>query len=122
MGSCVQRPVYSARIACYGLKVGARSLVGLLSALLPITQRSKRNPIPRRELFLRETKRAADDLQARRRLHPIHFGVSERLRVRICKRRGVALFRGHSVKAAPIMFDFHCDTSVVREVRLHGQR
>ncbi len=83
LGSSIQRPVYSARIAGYSLKVGTRSLVGLFSALLPITERSKRNPIPRREFFLRETKRAADDLQARRWLHPIHFGLGERLCVRI---------------------------------------
>jgi hypothetical protein len=44
---------YADRIAGDRTKIGARRLVRLLGALLPVAQRAKRDLISRREFFLR---------------------------------------------------------------------
>lgn len=60
--------------------------------------------------------------ETRRRLHAIHVGVRQGLRVRIGERRGAALLLGHRVETAPVMLGFHCYISVALAAPPHAPR
>src|SRR5262249_27641888 len=85
-------------------QVGARGLVWLDTALLPITQGANRDLIARREFFLAQPQGTPNDLRPRRALHPFHVLFGERAVVRITQRSGMLLRLGHRIEAAPIVF------------------
>src|SRR5579863_7561011 len=87
----LERLAHGVRLARDHLEIGARGLVGLDAALLPIAQRAERNVIARGKIFLAQPKRAADDLRLRRALHALEIFGRKRLRVGIAERRTMAL-------------------------------
>src|ERR1700728_1420989 len=74
LATLIERFTYSLRVAGDDGQVGARRLIRRYAALLPIAQRTNRNVIARREVFLADAKRAPNDFHLRRALHAAQIG------------------------------------------------
>src|SRR6266508_2106471 len=83
--------------------LGARGLIRFGAALLPIAQRADRDVETRCELLLAQAQGPANDLRARRALHPVHIFFGERSRIGIAHGRGMLLRLAHCVEAAPVV-------------------
>ena len=95
LGARLQSLAYGVGVAGDHPEVGARGLIGLGDALLPIPQRAERDLKLRGKLLLGEAERAADQLGARRPLHALEIRRGHRLRVRIAQRRSHDFLLGH---------------------------
>jgi hypothetical protein len=92
---------HGGRVAPDHPEVGAGGGVGLLASLFPIAQGSERNPKSRREFFLRQAQRPADDFDLKRRFHLRQPIRRQRLCVGIGKRRGMDICVRHRVERLP---------------------
>jgi hypothetical protein len=100
----VERPAHSFGVAGNDFQIGARGLIGLGGALLPIPQRAERNLKAGGKFLLSEAERAPDQLGARRVLHARELGGGKRAGVRIGAGGGIDLGRAHAPDGTQIRF------------------
>ena len=100
-------------LVCNNLEIGARKVVGLRSALLPIAQRADRYVMASRKFLLRQAERPAQYPRSRCPLHSGETLLGERLRIRIGECRSVGFLVGQRVKATPMLNVLHGPASVM---------